>query len=313
MIPLNWAQDLLRKVISDYLAPAVEWLINLVFQPILDAIAKAVGLVMSTIGTFWIYVDTPAVGDYLGNPANNSVGWIWDHTRFIAVFVAVIGLMVGAIQMAWSQRGEGAREILRSLITLAVASALSVGVAQALIEFGDRFSDCLVTTALSKSGEGWTCGLGAGGSEEFGKAMMLLLGFTATAVGPLGIGLLITIGILSVIAGVIQIVLMVVRTAMLILLLGVLPIAAAATNTEMGKAWFKRILSWLLAFILYKPVAALVYATAIMLASNNGHGFNFSEVKDPVGLQIMNMVVGVTMLVLALFALPALMRFIAPM
>ena len=52
---------------------------------------------------------------------------------------------------------------------------------------------------------------------------------------------------------------------MLILLLGVLPIAAAATNTEMGRGWFKQIIAWLLAFILYKPVAAIVYATAIRL------------------------------------------------
>jgi len=116
---------------------------------------------------------------------------------------------------------------------------------------------------------------------------------------------------------VVQIVLMVVRSAMLILLLGVLPIAAAATNTEMGKGWFKRIISWLIAFILYKPVAALVYATAIKLT---GAAFEEGERNGPLaftsqdpGEQIMNMVTGVTMLVLALFALPALMRFITPL
>ena len=219
--------------------------------------------------------------------------------------------MVGAMQMAWSHRGEPARDILRSLITLAVASALSVAVAQALIEFGDKFSDCLVTTALRDDGAGWHCGIGNhGGGKGFGDTMAALLGFSAAA-GPIGIGLMITIGILTIVAGVIQIVLMVVRSAMLILLIGVLPIAAAATNTEMGRTWFKRIISWLLAFILYKPVAAIVYATAIRLTSNNGQGLSFSD-KD-VGGQIMNMVTGVTMLVLALFALPALMRFIVPM
>ncbi len=105
-----------------------------------------------------------------------------------------------------------ARDILRSLITLAIASALAIGVAQALIEFGDKFSDCIVTTALSDSGEGWRCGMGnTAAASSFGETMTALLGLSATA-GPIGIGLMITIGILTIVAGVIQIVLMVVRT-----------------------------------------------------------------------------------------------------
>ena len=311
MIPLAW-YDILFDAVTKYLAPAIEKLIALIFQPILDAISAALTLIFGTIGTFWIYVKTPAVGGYNGQPANLTVGWIWQHTNYIAIIVAAIGLVIGAIQMAWSQRGETARDLLRSLITLAVAAALSIGVAQALIEFGDQFSACLVTTALHDDGSGWTCNFDnmAANGKAFGDSMAALLGFSAAA-GPIGIGLMITIGILTIIAGVIQIVLMIVRTAMLILLLGVLPIAAAATNTEMGRAWFKKIISWLLAFILYKPVAAIVYATAIRLTSNNGAGLKFTD-KD-VGGQIMNMVTGVTMLVLALFALPALMRFIVPM
>src|SRR5437867_3816233 len=143
MIPLAW-YDILFDAITKFLAPAIEKLITLIFQPILDAIAAALTVIFGTIGTFWIYVNTPAVGNDSGQPSNLTVAWIWQHTSYIAIFVAVIGLLVGAIQMAWSHRGEAARDILRSLITLAVAAALSVGVAQALIEFGDQFSTCLV-------------------------------------------------------------------------------------------------------------------------------------------------------------------------
>ncbi|MEU4196561.1 hypothetical protein AB0E69_31965 [Kribbella sp. NPDC026611] len=309
MIPLAW-YDILLDAVNWALKTFVGGLITMLFQPILDAIANAVGLIMSTIGTFWIYVPTIAVGDGNGHPANGTIDWVWGHTSFIAVFIAAIGVVVGGMRMAWSQRGEEAREILKSLLTLATASVFAISVAQVLVEVGDKFSDCIVTTALAKGNQGWVCGLGAGGAEDFGKAMITLLGFTVAAAGPLGVGLLITIGILCVIAGVIQIVLMVVRSAMLILLIGVLPIAAAATNTEMGKQWFKKIVAWLAAFILYKPVAAIVYATAIRLTTNNG---DLSFDANDIGNQIMNMVTGVTMLVLALFALPALMRFIVPM
>jgi hypothetical protein len=334
LIALGWL-DKLKEAFAAVLhgaAGIVGKLIELIFQPILDAIAQAVGLIMSTIGTFWIYVKTPTIGNTTtGAPASGTVSWIWSHTSFISLSIAAIGLIVGCMQMAWTQRGESARELLKALITLAVACAFVIAVSQVLIDWGDTFSNCIVTTALAKNPAatpdmssihapmGWHCHdfgqVDPGDSEDFGKAMLALLGFTTAAGaavgGPgLGIGLMICIGLLCIIAGVLQIVLMVVRTAMLILLLGVLPIAAAATNTEMGRNWFKKILAWIFAFILYKPVAAIVYATAIRLTTNNG---DLSFDAQDVGNQVMNMVTGVTMLVLALFALPALMRFIVPM
>jgi hypothetical protein len=292
-----------------------------VFEPILKAIGAAVGTLMSTIATFWVYVPTIAVGNDQGRPANDTVDWVWQHTQFIALFIAAIGLIVGAVQMAWTQRGESARELLRSLMTLAVAAAFSIAVAQALITVGDIFSSCIISTALqSGDASGWVHGcqnINSGNSQAFGEKMGAVLGFAAVvgiAGSPLLIGIMIAVGILCVIASLIQIVLMVVRSAMLVLLLGVLPIAAAATNTEMGRNWFKRIIAWLLAFILYKPVAAIVYATAIRLVSDNGAPLHYDASNpDDIGSMVMNVVTGLTMLVLALFAMPALMRFIVPM
>ncbi len=291
----------------------------MIFQPILEAIANAVTIVMGTIGTFWVLRPDdrgrhPTMGSGPGQPASGTVQWMWAHTQYIAFFVAVIGVLIACIQMAYSQRGESAREILRSLITLGVASLLAVGVTQALIEFGDEFSKCIVTTSLiDDPNSPWKCEPGdlVGTGKSFGAAMTAMLAVSATA-GPMGIGLVITIGVLAMLAGVIQVVLMVVRSAMLILLVGVLPIAAAATNTEMGRGWFKRILGWLFAFVLYKPVAAIIYATAIRLTSNNG-GLQLRDRRRKPARTVMNMVTGLTMLVLALFALPGLMRFIAPM
>ncbi|MGW7681261.1 hypothetical protein ACWGID_11005 [Kribbella sp. NPDC054772] len=323
MIPLgaiDWAVGLLKTALEKVLVPGMEAMMQRVFQPILDAISSAVGTLMSTIATFWIYVPTPSIeGGTPGQPANDSVSWIWSHTQFITLFIAAIGLVVGAMQMAWTQRGESARELLRSLITLAVAAAFSIAVAQALISLGDKFSQCIVSSALS-SNSGWVpnCDeIGSGDAKAFGGKMALVLGFAAVAAlagSPLLIGIMIAVGILCVVAGVIQIVLMVVRSAMLILLLGVLPMAAAATNTEMGRTWFKRIIAWILAFILYKPVAAIVYATAIKLVANDNGPLKFDITNaEDVGSLVMNVVTGLTMLVLALFALPALMRFIVPM
>jgi hypothetical protein len=103
-----------------------------------------------------------------------------------------------------------------------------------------------------------------------------------------------------VIAGIIQLALMIVRYGMLVLLVGMLPLTAAATNTEMGMAWFKRALAWLASFIIYKPIAAIIYATALKLMGAEGDG------------HILSILMGVTLMVLAVVALPAILRFTSP-
>ncbi len=93
------------------------------------------------------------------------------------------------------------------------------------------------------------------------------------------------------------------------LLVGILPLTAAATNTEMGMMWFKRALAWLVGFIIYKPVAALIYATAIMTdqpAVPNG------VTAERGASEMLSLVMGVTMMILAVVALPAILRFVSP-
>ena len=105
------------------------------------------------------------------------------------------------------------------------------------------------------------------------------------------------LGIIAFLATVIQIMLMLVRGGMLVLLVGTLPLVAAFSNTEMGMQWFRKASAWLLAFALYKPAAAVVYAVAFDLAGQQG------------ALALLD---GVMMLVLAILALPALLRFVVP-
>ena len=51
-----------------------------------------------------------------------------------------------------------------------------------------------------------------------------------------GVFILIVLGLIGLIASLVQIVLMVVRSGMLVILAGILPTTAAFTNTEMGQA-----------------------------------------------------------------------------
>jgi hypothetical protein len=112
----------------------------------------------------------------------------------------------------------------------------------------------------------------------------------------------IVLGLIGLLASLVQVVLMVVRSGMLVILAGILPTTAAFTNTEMGKQWFQKAVGWTIAFILYKPAAAIVYSVAFLLMGN-GDG------KDV----LIRSITGFTLMVVALFALPALMRFVTPM
>ena len=85
------------------------------------------------------------------------------------------------------------------------------------------------------------------------------------------------------------------RQAALVILAGVLPLAAAGTLAPGTRAWFRRVTGWMLALIFYKPAAAAVYATAFTMI---GKG------KDP-----RTILMGFATVLLSLLALPVLMKF----
>jgi hypothetical protein len=105
----------------------------------------------------------------------------------------------------------------------------------------------------------------------------------------------VVLGIVAIIISAIQAVLMLFRQGALIVLAGVLPLAAAGMLTPATRRWFPRVTGWMLALIFYKPAAAAVYATAFTMIGTG---------KDP-----RTVLMGFTMVFLSLLALPVLMRF----
>ena len=85
------------------------------------------------------------------------------------------------------------------------------------------------------------------------------------------------------------------RQGAIVILAGVLPLAAAGTLNPATRPWFRKVTGWMLALIMYKPAAAAVYATAFTLI---GTGRNLQTVLT-----------GFAMVVMSLLALPVLMRF----
>jgi type IV secretion system protein TrbL len=225
-----------------------------------------------------------------GGVASAVVGDIQDSLLGVVGTLAVISLIIGAVRIAWEQRATGARKALASIVTLLIVAGGSLPIIALLVRIADHIAEEIMTSA----GEGL----------EISDNFELLVGAGNLATGGGGLLVFIVVGLLALLGTVVQIGLLVLRGAMLVLLAGILPLAASATGTETGRAWFMKVLGWLLAFIAYKPAAAIIYATAFRLLRDD------QAIADPTG--IWANIAGLAMMMLAVLALPAMMKFVIP-
>ena len=173
-------------------------------------------------------------------------------------------------------------------------SGMGLTVISLMVSVSDQFStwilsDSLNITSTARLATAFTARMSlvfpASGASVWGGAVLLYI-------------ILVLFGLL---ASIIQCFLMIVRGGMLVILTGVLPLCFAFWTTDAGKQWSRKALAWLVAFALYKPAAAIVYATAFQLMSTAS------------GDAMLNVFTGMTLMCLAVLALPALMRFVSPM
>lgn len=279
----NWG-DCLQEFLEAAVTTVLGGLLDLILAAIQWVVAKAVELVLNSVGTVWLTIPTLSLTEDGGTSA--TITFVQSNTLWLVAAAGAVSIIVAGIRMAWLQRAEPLRDLGKSLGILTIVSTAGLAGITLLTQLADAVAYDIIQASLGASG------------ETFARRMSELV--VNPMVAPTtGLSVVLLFGIIAIVTCLIQIILMIVRSAMLILLAGVLPLAASATNTEMGKAWFRKVIGWLIAFIVYKPVAALIYATALNLAGN------------PEG-DMLKIVTGVTMMMLAVVALPALLRFAAP-
>lgn len=258
----------------------------------LDQIATAVSVSMAsaieTMGTFWVSVPTIPLGDTQGNPSD-PVGFLQGNTWWIWSTLMVFSVLYAAGQMIWTRRGQPLMELIASLIRALLASSAGLGAVVILLQVGDSYSRWVIDRSVS------------GGFTEGLKTLLV-----SRAAGDLQIFVIVA-GIIVLIVSLIQVCLLIVRSALSVLLAGTLPLAYSATNTQWGKQWSQKHASWLIAFVLYKPVAATIYAAAFKVTGSALTGKLEGAAESIVGLMS-----GLVLMVAALFALPAMMRLIVP-
>jgi len=236
---------------------------------IAGAIQSGIAWVVSGTIDWWVKVPSP---DLASEPA---VGALQRWLLPVTVAVAVLAMIVAAGKMALTRKANPLIDVGSGLAIIAATSALGVLLPAMLLKAGDAWSS-------------WVLAVSTGG--QFGLRLIAVLSMPGAAPG-----VVIVLGIVAIIMAAIQAVLMLFRQAALVILAGVLPLAAAGTLAPGTRAWFRRVTGWMLALIFYKPAAAAVYATAFTMI---GRG------EDP-----RTILMGFAMVLLSLLALPVLMKF----
>ena len=270
--------------LGDMVCAGAEGFINSLFHGVTDSL----GDLAKNLGSFW--VNTPSI-PLTGE--DNAVTFIRDTTLWYVGVLMVISVLIAAGQMMWTRKGQPLTELLSSLLKFAIINAASVSGVTMLLDSGDKFSAWIIKQSTD---------------EGFDKALSTLIGPEVFKSGiTMGIAIFaIVMGIIAIIVAVIQIGLLIVRSAMALILVGTLPLAFSATNTSWGKQWSQKHVSWLIAFILYKPVASLIYAAAFKVFGSVG------KVDGDDAERMMYFICGLVLMIAALFALPAMMRLIVP-
>jgi len=264
-----------------------------------QSVLGALGHAVEWASTLWVGIGTPPIAD-AGGQATGTVAFLQQNLLVFTTGLAVLCTLLGAGRIVYHEhKAAQLRELGRYLATYVLVSGAAAGAASVLIGGCDQMASWLIARASAGSGfaDHLSSLLGlatASTSQATGTTAGFTVGLAGTATTAF---IAIVLGIVAFLGTVVQIMLMLVRGGMLVLLVGTLPLVAAFSNTEMGLQWFRKASAWLIAFALYKPAAAVVYAVAFDLAGQQG------------ALALLD---GVMMLVLAILALPALLRFVVP-
>ena len=233
------------------------------------------------------------VGDMVISPPSftsehqSNAQWLAGQTEYLTGILAVVSLMIGGMMLMWQRKAEPLKDILAMLIRLILISAGGVSLVALLSQASDEWSAWMLDAATAGS---------------FNDTLIALFALNPFSVHS-GILMAILFGLLAIIAGAIQVVLFMIRQPFLILMVGLWPLSAAATNTDWGRQWFSKLTGWIAAFLLYKPAVAIIFALGLKMMKPDT-----SDIADG----MLNFIQGLLLIGMSMVALPALVKLIVP-
>lgn len=221
-------------------------------QAVIEGNAEALSAVMTFWMDFSLGTETgPTVAEVEGQAQGvSNIFWVVILAAFV-LNVTIIGARV-----AWTRRqgmGDGLEEAGQFLWTVAIyAVVVPAGI------FGIVMASDLLSVAILQN-------FGPGDTTQF-------LDGTALDESMAGPVVMLALAGLSLLGSLTQLLALAARTLVLPLLVGLLPLMAGLTATEWGKSALSSARNWLIALVLFKPVAAVVYSAAWWIHNSGGQG-----------------------------------------
>ncbi len=257
-------------IITKVIAPVTGAVTGGILGGIAQAIDEGIRWIVVNTATWWIQIPSPNLAT---EPAVTRIqAWLLP----ITVAIGIGGVIAAGLRMALTRRANPLLDVSSGLLALAAAITLGVIVPTLLLKAGDAWST-------------WVLQASTGGHFTQRLTGILQLGGNAAP------AVVLILGLVAIVLALVQAVLMLFRQVALVILAGVLPLAAAGAVAPLTRPWIRKISSWMLALICYKPAAAAVYAAAFtMIGSGRG---------------TRTVLMGFVTLLLSVIALPALMKF----
>ena len=216
------------------------------------------------------WIRTPSV-----DPHTPAVQTAQSYTLPLIALVLMGSVLVQAIRMTLSRKRDPALNVGIGLVRYFVVATVGLVVLAGALKAADDFAVWVVDQGMA----------------DFGPRMKTVL-TPQVITNPFS---LLAMGGLGYLLGALQWVLGFVRQAGLLVLAALLPLAASGSINESTKPWLNRMLPWGLTLVGYKPMAALIYMI----------GFTFLGTAN----DVTTVMTGLMVLVLAVIAMPAMMRF----
>ncbi len=261
------------------------------FGKVVDSLMTGLGQAIILSLTWWTKIPNEKISD-----SGALFTQINDYTYQAQILLLIASIILSGARLAEARRGAAMSEATESFKMYArvVFSSWMLGaVIVAGTQVSDRFSAWLIDDVTNGN---------AKGVAELMVKTSTLQGFSP--------GLVLIIAIVGLLGALAQAALAVIRQGLLVVAAGFLPMAAAASGMKTGQQSYAKLTAWVIAFLLWKPVAAIVYMIAFVTADVGTKDAPIADV--PTADQAQRVLVGLVLLCSVAFVLPALMRLVTP-
>ncbi|MDR0488790.1 MAG: hypothetical protein LBG99_05225 [Propionibacteriaceae bacterium] len=209
--------------------------------------------------------------------------FVQSSTWWLMPMILVGAIIVACVKTLWTQRLDGMKDLAAKILRVIIVAGLGHVATSAGLAISDSFSSWVLRTSLS--------------CEDLTQCFSIritdvILGggnISGVVTSP---GLLLLLWCVGWLVSLVQWLLLLGRNAVLAVMSGLYSVAAAFDDM------WRTYLGWAVALVLYKPVAALLYASVFIFTAS-GHG-------------LQDLITAVALMTLSVFSLGALLKLIVP-